>query len=173
MNRLYITISIISVLLASCSIPKNSNKVVIDPDLKREILLGEINEKGLTNYSVFTNTENFYNNYNVDTALAKIIKANSKGIKIKVVFGSWCGDSKINVPAFKKIVDVSGFKKSNVEYIAVNRRKKGGDIDVSKLNINYVPTFIFYHKGKEIGRIIEYPDNGTIEQDWVEIVTGK
>jgi len=147
------------------------NKVIVDPDLKKEILIGSINEKGLDNAEVFTNTEMYYRIYDVNTEIAKEIKEKSKNISIKVVFGSWCGDSKINVPAFRKIVDESGFDKSKVEYIAVDKKKRGGSVDVSGLKTNYVPTFIFYRDNKEIGRIIEYPSSETIEQDWLNIVT--
>ena len=147
------------------------NKVVIDPNLNKEILLGYVNEIGLKNYSAFSNTEINYSSYKVDTELSIIIKDKSKDITVKVVFGSWCGDSKDNVPAFQKIIDTSGFDKSKIEYIAVDRKKKGGSVDVSTLDVKYVPTFIFYRNKKEIGRIIEYPKSETIEQDWVEIVT--
>ena len=171
MKNAILSAALFAALTISCSTQKDVNKVIIDPDLNKEILIGKVNENGLNNEDVFTNTKLYYDIYKVDTELAKAIKSNSKGISVKVIFGSWCGDSKINVPAFQKIVDVSEFNISKVEYIAVNRKKGGGSVDITNLKVTYVPTFIFYRKKKEIGRIVEYPKSKTIEQDWVDIVT--
>ena len=181
MRNVFAAISIFAILTAACStqqgvkkeVEKSStmiNTVVVDADINKEILLGYVNEDGLKNYSVFTSADMYYNRYNVNSELTGIIKENSNEITIKVIFGSWCGDSKVNVPAFQKIVDSSGYDKTKIKYIAVNRKKKGGSVDVSDLKVEFVPTFIFYRDGKEIGRIIENPTSDTIEQDWVNIV---
>ena len=173
MNKTIISTILFAALTISCSTQQEINKVIVDPDLNKEILIGNVNESGLNNSSVFSDSKMYYEIYKVNEELAKTINDNSKDISIKVIFGSWCGDSKINVPAFQKIVDVSDFNTSKVKYIAVNRKKEGGSVDISELNVKYVPTFIFYRNNKEIGRIVEYPKSGTIEQDWVEIVTTK
>ena len=184
MRNILFTISIFALFTISCSTQKTVttktnksqstiNNVVIDPDINREILLGYVNDEGLKNYTVFTNADVYYKEYNIDTSLAEIINKNSNDISIKVIFGSWCGDSKRNVPAFQKIVEVSNFDKSKIEYIAVNRKKKVGSVDIASLDIKRVPTFIFYRNDKEIGRIIENPTSETIEQDWVDIVAKK
>ena len=182
MRNIFATISIFAILTIACSTQQGVNKevdssntkinsIVVDTDINKEILLGYVNEEGLKNYTVFTYADMYNKRYKVDTDLTETIKENSKDITIKVIFGSWCGDSKVNVPAFQKIVDSSGYDKSKIKYIAVNRKKKGGSVDVSDLKIKYVPTFIFYRNDKEIGRIIENPTSKTLEQDWVNIVS--
>lgn len=173
MRLTFSSFALFAIMTTSCTAQQEVNKVVIDPSLKKEILLGSVNEKGLTNSSVFEDAKMYYDVYKVDKEQSDIIKNNSKGISIKVVFGSWCGDSKINVPAFQKIAEDSYFDKSKIEYVAVDRKKEGGSVDISELGIKYVPTFIFYRDKKEIGRIVEYPKSETIEQDWSEIVTKK
>jgi|LGOV01.1.fsa_nt_gb thiol-disulfide isomerase/thioredoxin len=157
----------------SCSSQIDVNKVINDPDSNKKILIGKVDDEGLKNYSVFTDAEMYYNIYKVDKGITEKIVPISDDINIKVVFGTWCGDSQINVPAFQKIVNESGFDKSKVEYIAVDRKKTGGKLDISKLKVNYVPTFIFYRNGNEIGRIIEYPRGKNIEEDWINIVSKK
>lgn len=169
-NKLVFCFIILSILF-SCSSQKNVNRVIVDPNINKEILIGKVNEVGLKNYKVFKDADIYYKNYKVDEQLIEKIAELSKDITITVVFGSWCGDSKSNVPIFKKIVDKSGFDTSKVEYIAVDRKKSGGDIDISELKVEYVPTFIFYRKYKEIGRIIEYPKGKNIEEDWIYIVS--
>ncbi|MEN8138837.1 MAG: thioredoxin family protein [Bacteroidota bacterium] len=147
--------------------------MIVDPDINKEILIGKVDEEGLKNYSVFDEADVYYEHYKVDKGIAAKIAVDSENIKIKVVFGSWCGDSKINVPAFQKIVKESGFDKTNIEYYAVDRKKTGGDVDLSALNVKYVPTFIFYRDNKEIGRIVEYPKGKSLEEDWLNIVSEK
>lgn len=155
----------------SCSLQNTINKVIVDPDINEEILIGLVDENGLRNYDVFNDAKMYYEHYKVDVELASKIVAISNDIEIKVVFGSWCGDSQMNVPAFQKIVEKSGFDKSKVEYFAVDRKKTGGEVDLSYLNVKYVPTFIFYRNGKEIDRIVEYPIGKNLEEDWVNIVS--
>ena len=56
----------------------------------------------------------------------------------------------------------------------VNRDKKNPESDIEYLNIERVPTFIFYKTGgdgskKEIGRIIETPVR-SLEEDLLDIL---
>ncbi|MCU0370461.1 MAG: thioredoxin family protein [Bacteroidales bacterium] len=46
----------------------------------------------------------------------------------------------------------------------VNRDKEAGLVETINYNIQKVPTFIIYRKGREIGRIIETPYT-TLEKD--------
>lgn len=172
MKNIILSVLVIS-FISSCSAPKALNTVVVDPSLEYEILLGNIDEVGLSNYAVFEGADKHYENYIVDTLLASKINQLSANVTITIIFGSWCGDSQYNVPAFQKIVESSGFDKSRVNYIAVDRNKKGGNVDVSGYKAEYVPTFIFYRNNKEIGRIIEYPSGKNIEEDWVNILSVK
>ena len=86
--------------------------------------------------------------------------------------GTWCGDSKREIPRFYKVLKAAKFNVSNLEMIAVNRGKKTPDNLQKGLNIFRVPTFIFYKNGKEIGRYVEYP-RVSLEKDILAIVTGK
>ncbi len=86
--------------------------------------------------------------------------------------GTWCGDSKEWVPRFYKVMDQAGFNYRKMKLIAVDRNKKAGDLDISALHIERVPTFIFYKKKKELGRIIEVPYD-LIEKDMLKIIGGK
>jgi hypothetical protein len=90
-------------------------------------------------------------------------------LKIDVYLGLWCPDSRNNVPPFIKILDRLGTGVP-VRYFNVPR-KASKDIKyyVEELKVERVPTFIFYRDAKEIGRIIENPKMGLIE-DFMEIV---
>ena len=113
-----------------------------------------------------------YNNYKADDKVVTQIKKNIKGITVKGFMGTWCGDSKRETPRFYKIMEKVGFNFKNLEMITVNRSKKTPDNLQEGYTIIRVPTFIFYKKGKEIGRFVEYPRE-TLEKDILKIVSGK
>lgn len=133
------------------------NKVVKDPMLHRDVLVGYCNRNGLEHglFSQWFNSE--YNNYRPDAKTVNEIAKKVNKTHITVVFGSWCGDSKMQTGRFYKILDEAGFQENNLKTIAVLRSIKAGDVDVSALNIQRVPTFIVYYQDKEIGRIVESP----------------
>ena len=83
--------------------------------------------------------------------------------------GTWCSDSHEQVPRFFKVMDEAGYPADNVRIICVDREKKDGSEDVDSLNIELVPTFIFYKEGIELGRIVETPKQ-TMEEDIFEIL---
>lgn len=110
--------------------------------------------------------------YTVDEKTAKKLKKALKKVTIKAFMGTWCGDSKRETPRFYKVLKAAKFNLENLEMIAVNRGKKTPDNLQKGLNIFRVPTFIFYKKGKEIGRYVEYP-RVSLEKDMLAILTGK
>lgn len=111
-----------------------------------------------------------YDEYEVDESLLETLNSKVDGaLKIVVYLGTWCGDSRNNVPQFLKIIDTLDVQ-PEVKYYDVER-KPNPEVKyyVKELEVERVPTFIFYRKDKEIGRIIENPKNSLIE-DFIEIV---
>jgi tetratricopeptide (TPR) repeat protein len=92
--------------------------------------------------------------------------------KIKIFFGTWCGDTKREMPRFLKVLDQIGFPKENITLIALdnegNAYKQSPNHEEKSMSIYRVPTFIFYEKGKEIARINELPVQST-ERDLLQI----
>ncbi len=120
-----------------------------------------------TNFSWWYDSE--YNNYEVNNDSITGLKEKLENVTIDIVFGSWCSDSRREVPRFLKILDDLKFDYKNLSMIAVNRKKEAEGTKVKELDIKLVPTFIFYREGKEIGRIIETPV-GTLEGDLKRIL---
>lgn len=117
--------------------------------------------------------EHHYNKYQPDEKIIKKIKKNLKGVSVLCFMGTWCGDSKRETPRFYKIMEAANFDfKKNFQLVAVNRSKRTPDNLQEGKNIIRVPTFIFYKKGEEIGRYVEYPRE-TMEKDILKIVQGK
>lgn len=139
-----------------------------------EVLLGEINKNGLTNNTFNSWFSKNHKDYIVNKGITKKLKDSLSLYEIKVFLGTWCGDSKKEVPRFYKIIEASKFPKSQLQVIAVNRTedayKQSPDGEEKGLNIHRVPTFIFYRNGKEVNRIVEHPKE-TLERDMLSIVT--
>ena len=93
-------------------------------------------------------------------------------IEIRAYMGTWCGDSKREVPQFYHILEAAYYDLDKVTMIAVDRSKSKPTDLVSGYDVNRVPTFIFYRDGKEIGRYVERPRE-SLEKDMLKIVTGQ
>lgn len=116
-----------------------------------------------------------YNEYTTNQQIKKQLTALSlKGINIEIFMGTWCGDSKREVPRFLKILDDINFEKKNVKIIGT-----GGSDSLYKQSpqgqekgkgIFRVPVFIVYKNGIEMGRINEFAAT-TLERDLLAITT--
>ena len=115
----------------------------------------------------------FYSYYETDKGTVEKLKPYLKDIKIKGFMGTWCGDSKREIPNFYKILDEAEFDYKNLELVTVNRQKKANGLEEG-FNITHVPTFIFYKDGKEIGRFVEHAlDDSSVEEDFLKILSGQ
>jgi thiol-disulfide isomerase/thioredoxin len=99
----------------------------------------------------------------------RMIRTLDHDIDILVFFGTWCGDSKREVPRFLKIADEAGITGDNITLYGLDRSKKSDDGLTEAFHVEFVPTFIFRRRGVEIGRITEHPET-TLEEDMVHIL---
>lgn len=113
-----------------------------------------------------------YEYYQLDNEVITALKPYLNSITIKAFMGTWCGDSKEQTPVFYKILDACEFNYNKLQMITVNRAKSTPDNLQEGLDIQRVPTFIFYKNGKEIGRFVEYPIE-SVEKDMLKIVSGE
>jgi len=74
-----------------------------------------------------------------------------------VFLGTWCGDSRREVPRFLKIADSAGIPMDLITLYGLDRSKKSPDGLEEEYRIEFVPTFVALAGGKEIGRIVEKP----------------
>lgn len=96
---------------------------------------------------------------------------------ITIFMGTWCGDSKRNVPAFIKILENQSFDLEKLKIICLNsgfqNYKQAPEREERGVGIHRVPTFILHGEdGSEIGRIVEEPVV-TLEEDISSILTDK
>lgn len=140
------------------------NQRIWDSKVKANVLVGPCDRKALNEneFGVYFKSE--YERYQPSGTYINKLKEKVDGIDVVVIFGEWCGDSKIQVPRFMKVLDKAGLPSFNLKIYGVNRDKKGIIYDMSKYNIEKVPTFIVYQDGVELGRIVEAPKK-SLERD--------
>ncbi|MHB8080442.1 MAG: thioredoxin domain-containing protein [Candidatus Krumholzibacteriia bacterium] len=109
------------------------------------------------------------------------LAAVSRPVEIVCVLGTWCGDSRREVPRFWKILDLAANPNLRLRMFAVGRKDDaaalaaaaaaGAPRDIRAVwGVTLVPTFIFRAgDDAELGRIIETP-TGTLEGDAAGIV---
>ena len=165
-------IAFVLLFLSLTPFAQNINSRIADEKAEGEIFIGVCNKQGLLQdpFSIWFNTE--YNNYISSTRETVQLTQFSGKYKITVVFGTWCSDSRREVPRFLKLADNIGIGQENIKLLAVDSKKTGGDVDITGLKIEKVPTFIFYKGDKEIGRIVETPKIN-IETDLLNILQPK
>ncbi|HEU5290031.1 MAG TPA: hypothetical protein VFU05_05255 [Cyclobacteriaceae bacterium] len=117
-------------------------------------------------------TKNF-NDYTPNPGVVEQLKKQKPSqYKIKILLGTWCGDSKREVPRMTKLLSQLEFPSKNLELIALNDSsavyKQGPNHEEAGLEIYRVPTFIILQNDKEIARINEYPAE-TLERDLLKI----
>lgn len=90
-------------------------------------------------------------------------------IFVSIVLGTWCSDSRQQVPRFMKIYDMISSNLTTITLIGVDRSKETLVVDISELKIEKVPTIIIYRNNFEIGRIVETPTI-SLEEDFFNII---
>lgn len=167
-----ISLIIISTLFCVNILAQEFNTVTIDEKTEKPMLIGYTTLEAFkdTSFSWWWNSA--YNMYEVDSAATEELKANFNDVKIKIVMGTWCEDSRREVPRLFKILDAIFYRTQSLTIISVNRDKVGLEDEVDGLKIEFVPTFIFTKDNEELGRIIEMPYD-TLEKDMIEFILGQ
>jgi thiol-disulfide isomerase/thioredoxin len=144
---------------------------------KPEILYGTIQKSDLENLPFGDWFTPGYNNYQPDPKVVDKLKSlKAKDISIQIFLGTWCGDSKREVPRLLKILDEIAFPKKNLQIIALGSSdslvKQSPQHEEAGKGIFRVPAVIVYRNGIEINRINEFPAL-SLENDLFTILNGQ
>ncbi len=163
-------IALLVLLFSLNTYSQNLNTVIYDELAEQDILIGYCNKKGLSSATFNKWFDKKYENYKVKTEILDQLNTDIvEDIEFKIILGTWCHDSQREVPGFIKIAEHWGLG-SLITMIGVDKNKEAGDISISDLGIELVPTFIIYYGGEEIGRIIESPIE-SLEKDIIKILS--
>lgn len=176
MNKLIIVLAIIS-LSCGNTVTKSpyqpENDEMEETEFQGDILLGEFKKEDLLKKPFLSWFEPRYKSFKPHEESMQTIKENIGDYEIRLLMGTWCGDSKRQVPEFIKILDNANYDYSKIEMVAVDYNKNTPSKIEEKLDVHHVPTIIFYKNGKEVNRFVEYPQEESIEEDIAKIVGGK
>lgn len=139
-------------------------------------LLGPIGPKALNTDPYIVWFAKNQQGYQVDLEPIKTVETTLKECHILVFIGTWCGDSRRELPRFLKILETIRFPMEQLKIVAVDRRKefykKSPYGEEWGLNILRVPSFILLKNGKELNRIVESPIE-SLEKDLAAILGGQ
>ncbi|MFD2822764.1 thioredoxin family protein [Lacinutrix iliipiscaria] len=166
---------LIAFITFSFGFSQTINHEVLD-DKGKAKLLGKINKDGLKKPAFAEWFNKNYDDYDVNDKVVKKLKDSLNLYTIKVFLGTWCGDSRKEIPRFYSIIDQTNFPEDQLEVFALDNGtenyKQGPNGEEKNMNVHRVPTFIFYKNGKEVNRIVEHPKE-TLERDILTIVNGE
>ena len=141
----------------------------------RQYAVGKFNKELLQseNYSSWFDAN--YDSYEPDGQILEKLKIEMPKYTIKLFMGTWCGDSRREVPRFYRILETIDFPMERLSSVALDigpgRTKQSPGGEEEGLHIFRVPTIVIFNEGKEVGRIIEEPVV-SIEEDLLQILKG-
>jgi tetratricopeptide (TPR) repeat protein len=97
-------------------------------------------------------------------------------LSIKIFFGTWCGDTKRELPRLLKVLDAINFPKEKITFIALSSDEKTYKQSKNREEKGYhifrVGSYVMEKNGVELNRIVEYPIF-SMEQDILTIFLGE
>jgi Thioredoxin len=135
----------------------------------QKVLTGVINESILANDPAFMWFYSRVNSYNPDPEIEKELAAYKDSFNVVAFVGTWDKESQILLPEFYKVVLEIGYPQSDISLMGVNHDMQTSNDAIQQFHITQLPTFIFLHDGKEIGRI-EGNVRTSIEADMLHIL---
>jgi len=176
-----ILIAVFIFIIAACT-PKMASQATQPVNIEATdkkgnlILLGKTTRERLAQppFDVWY-TKN-YEAYRVDSNTAGQLKPLLKNKHFLLFMGTWCGDSRREVPRMYKILDFCGVKGSQIQLITLNNSdtayKQSPNHEERGLNIRRVPTLLIYENQQEVGRVVESPVT-SLEKDILAILSGQ
>ena len=156
----------------------HSMQVISDPVVVKgnPLLLGKINIKQLEQSPFGDWYNKGYAEYIPDVVAGDSLRSLVRSCRFELFLGTWCGDSKREVPRIMKLLHTIGIKPSAITIIAVGNRdtlyKQSPTHEEQGKEIYRVPHLNIYKNGKEIGRITETPVKSW-ERDMLAIARGE
>jgi len=162
--------------LLSCNPAMHITSTPVTTKSGSTILLGKIAPSALQQqpFSEWYNKE--FAAYRADTQITDSLKPLAGDLQYEIFLGTWCGDSRREVPRLMKIMESLKIKPSAITMIAVGNRdtlyKQSPAHEEAGKRITRVPHLNIYRNGIEIGRITETPVSSW-EKDMLTIMQGK
>jgi thiol-disulfide isomerase/thioredoxin len=155
----WVSVVIIGILLAGCGVGTTTRT-----DTDSSILTGRLERAEFDSWM-----KPMYDTLSLQTEFLPLISQAHKDVEIVVFLGTWCSDSKRDVPRFFRLADEAGIPPKQITVYGLDRKKQSRDGMAARYGITAVPTFIFIKHQDEVGRIVEHPES-TLEGDILKIL---
>lgn len=167
--RKSIIFSLFLIFLLGCEGPYIFNRTVHLKD-GNKMLLGGVDRQAFSQNPFNEWFAMEYDAYETNSAMIKDFRGKLKRMRIEVFLGTWNEASKKEYPRLLKILDEAKFPEQRMVTYAVNENLRSFYSEENGKDVRILPTIIFYRGGKEVGRIVESPVSGSLEEDILMIV---
>lgn len=182
MNTSYITVIVTLFFLFLACTHKIANHQSLPVNVEATdkkgnlILLGKTTRERLAQAPFDTWYTKNYDAYTVDSTTASQVKPLLRNKRFLLFMGTWCGDSRREVPRMYKILDYCRVKPTQIQLVNLNNSdtayKQSPQHEEQGLNIRRVPTLLIFEGEREVGRVVESPVT-SLEKDILAIVTAQ
>ncbi len=167
-NILLVTV-LLSLIIFSCNPYKQVQYETIYKG-KEKTLKGVLNRSVIESDTAFPWFKENMKWGNNDANTINTFKTKANKFNLIVFGGTWCEDTQNILPKFYKLIAESNYPEKKILLLGVDRKKN----TIDSLNVQYkitnVPTFIVMHKGKEVGRVVEYGAKGDVNKELADMV---
>lgn len=162
MRPLYIVCSLL-LLLSSCA------------HTRQTMLLGDHPRRDLEHKPFKTWFDKNYAAYSMNQDTIQILQPLLTNLSFEIFMGTWCPDSRREVPRMLKMLDACHVPSDHIRIIMVDYRdsvyKQSPGHEERGRDIEHVPDLLVFDQGVEKGRIVESPVV-TLPNDLLAIATG-
>lgn len=122
-------------------------------------------------FSRMPSWKELYERHDPDATAVRALGAIQEDVQLTLAIGTWCGDSKREVPRLLKALDLAGNSHIELQVVGLS-----GDFDepvelIRDRRLTNVPTLVVSRDGEEIGRVVETPAGESMAADLVRILT--
>jgi hypothetical protein len=140
------------------------------------ILIGSVTRADLKTPPFSEWFDGQYSRYQPDPTSLEKLRPLLAGVSVEAYFGTWCGDSRRQVPRLARLLDLAGLEEQRLGLVALSDRamefKQSPGHPEAKRYIHRTPTIVIVRDGREIGRIVETPAL-SLEADLLAILEGR
>ncbi len=111
--------------------------------------------------------------YSPDPEAVAALAAVDRDVDLTVAFGTWCGDSRREVPALLATLEAADNPHLRLRLVSILRGFTEPLDFVRDQRLTNVPTVMVREGERELGRVVETAPSGKIEQDLVAILAGR
>lgn len=114
-----------------------------------------------------------YDAYQPDEQSVRDLAAITEKTQLNITLGTWCGDSRREVPRILKVLDLAKNPKLTLKMTALKRSFEEPWEAIVDGKITNVPTIRALRSGREVAKIVERPQIKAIETELAVLLSGK